>query len=244
MNTAISIPKSTISVEAAQLLAILRDCGIDGIWKNDEMNLLSFYLKNTKKNDDDNIRFDIGYAAYSFFTNQAAPNRKYLEIGYETDMRFWFLQYADSRLLSQSLRSSAQENLGHPAVKIVYDVNHPSYKRDHSEFGHLITLLMLENTSLVVDYYHKFLIERLNYYEHFKQQYGDAPILKILRRSLMRKELKLLEDAMDMARSRGKPLTTKTAGTRKYLNMISYDRIRLLRYYNFTLSNQDSGEAA
>ena len=159
-------------------------------------------------------------------------------------MRFWFLQYADSRLLSQSLRSSAQENLGHPAVKIVYDVNHPSYKRDHSEFGHLITLLMLENTSLVVDYYHKFLIERLNYYEHFKQQYGDAPILKILRRSLMRKELRLLEDAMDMARSKGKPLTTKTAGTRKYLNMISYDRIRLLRYYNFTLSNQDSGEAA
>lgn len=244
MNTAISIPKSTLSVEAAQLLAILRDCGIDGIWRNDEMNLLSFYLKNTKNNDDDNIRFDIGYAAYSFFINQAAPNRKYLEIGYETDMRFWFLQYADSRLLSQSLRSCAQENLGHPAVKIVYDVNHPSYKRDHSEFGHLITLLMLENTSLVVDYYHKFLIERLNYYEHFKQQYGDAPILKTLRRSLMRKELKLLEDTMDMARSKGKPLTTKTAGTRKYLNMISYDRIRLLRYYNFTLSNQDSGEAA
>ena len=119
MSTAISIPKSTISVEAAQLLAILRDCGIDGIWKNDEMNLLSFYLKNTKNNDDDNIRFDIGCAAYSFLTNQAAPNRKYLEIGYETDMRFWFLQYADSRLLSQSLRSSAQENLGHPAVKIV-----------------------------------------------------------------------------------------------------------------------------
>lgn len=243
MNTALSIPKSAISVEAAHLLAILRDCGIDGIWKNDELNLLFYYLKHAKHNDDDNIRLTVGYAAYSFFTNQAAPNRKYLQIGYEADMRYWFLEYADGNLLLQSLQAAAQENLGQPSVKIVYDVNHPSYERDHSEFAHLITLLMLENTSLNVDYYHQFLIERLNYYEHFKQQYGDAPILKALRRSLMRKELKLLEDAMDMARAKGKPLTTKTAGTRKYLSMISYDRIRLLRYYNFTLSNQDSGEA-
>jgi hypothetical protein len=66
MNIALPTQSTKINVEAGQLLAILRNCGIDKIWKNPNTNLLSFFLRNSEENEN-NIRSEIGYDSYANF---------------------------------------------------------------------------------------------------------------------------------------------------------------------------------
>lgn len=240
MNIALQVPKPTISAEAAQLLAILRDCGIDSVWRNSETKLLSFYLCNTTDNAND-IKSEIGYENYALFLKHATFLWKYPQFGQEISIRHWFLRYADGSLLKQALQTSAREDLNTPAAKVAYNQQHPGFANDHADFAKLVTLLMLENFSDEIHHNHDFLVNRLNYYEYFRQQYGDIPLLNAFRRSIMRKEAENLADVKDYARVNGKQMKPKTGCTQKYINMTSYDRLRLIRYYRFVLAQEATG---
>lgn len=236
MNIAIPTPKHNISVEATQLLAILRDCGIDQVWKNPETNLLSFYLRNTPETTKE-IKSEIGRNSYRFFVNEMTSWWKYSLTRPEVDIKNWFLSHADGRQLNQALRTSARESLNMPALKVTYDAHHPGFAQDHADFEKIVTLFLLEDFPKNFVYDQDFLINRLNYYEYFRQQHGDIPVLKAFRRSIMRKEAENLANLKKNPLTKGKPLKPKTACTSKYIRLTSYDRLRLMRYYRFTIFN-------
>ena len=239
MNIVIPNPKHNITVEATQLLVILRDCGIDQVWENPATNLLSFYLRNTPETTKE-IKYEIGRTSYRFFVNEMTSWWKYSLTRPEVDVKNWFLHYADGSQLSQALRTSARENLNTPALKVTYDAHHPGFARDHADFEKIVTLFLLEDFPKNFVYDQDFLINRLNYYEYFRQQHGDIPVLKAFRRSIMRKEAEKLANLKKNPLAKGKPLKPKTACTGKYISMTSYDRLRLMRYYRFTASNSKS----
>lgn len=239
MNIAFPNTKHNISVEATQLLAILRDCGIDQVWTNPETNLLSFYLRNTSEITKE-IKSEIGKTSYRFFVDEMTFGYRYHMLYPERDIRKWFLSYADGRQLNQALRTSARENLNTPALQVTYDENHPGFARDHADFEKIVTLFLLEDFPKNFAYDQDFLINRLNYYEYFRQQHGDIPVLKAFRRSIMRKEAENLAKLKKNPLAKGKPLKPKTACTGKYIRMTSYDRLRLMRFYRYIASNSKS----
>jgi hypothetical protein len=73
----------------------------------------------------------------------------------------------------------------------------------------------------------------MTYYELLVQRHGDAPVLHALRRSIMRKEVNVINDFKRNTAAKGKKLRGKTSGATKYLTMTSYNRLRLMRYYKF-----------
>lgn len=235
MNMALQLHKSTISTEAAQLLAILRDCGIDSVWQNPEMKLLSFYFQNTPESVN-HIKSEIGDDTYGQFLRQTKYSWKYPQFGPQISVRNWFLRYADGSLLMQALQTSARENLKTPAVTVIYNEQHPGFAQDHADFAKLMTLFMLENFPRQIWHDQSFLINRLNYYEYFLQKYGDIPMLKAFRRSIMRKEAKNLAHAIKKSGHDQKNLKAKTACLDKYEKMTSHDRLRVMRYYGHTLA--------
>lgn len=239
MNIAIPTPKHKISVEATQLLAILRDCGIDQVWNDPETKLLSFYFRNTPQTAR-SIQSEIGSYSYRFFVNEMTSRWKYSIPYLEADVLKWFLTYAESRQLTQALRASARENLNTPALKVTYDAHHPGFAQDHIDFEKIVTLFLVEDFPKNFAHNQDILINRLNHYEYFRQQHGDIPALKAFRRSIMRKEAGNLANLKKNPLAKGKPLKPKTACTGKYINMTSYDRLRLMRYYRFTGSNSKS----
>ena len=239
MNITNSTPKHNISVEATQLLAILRDCGIDQVWNDPETHLLSFYLRNTPQAAR-GMQSEIGRSSYRFCVNQMTSAWKYSLTCPEVDIKNWFLTYADSSHLSQALRTSAQENLNTPALTVTYDKHHTGVAKDHADFEKVVTLFLLENFPTKFPYDQEILINRLNYYEYFRQQHGDIPVLKSFRGSIMRKEAGNLARLKEHPLTNGKPLKPKTACTSKYISMTSYDRLRFMRYYRFTVSSSKS----
>jgi hypothetical protein len=239
MHNAISTPTATINTEAAQLLAILRDCGIDSVWQNPETKLLSFYLRNTPESDD-HIKAEIGHSAYTLFVQQTTLGWDYPHFGQELSIRHWFLRYADGSLLKQALQTSARENLNTPAAQVTYNEQHPGFAQDHAEFDRLVTLFILENVQREIWHNQNFLINRLNYYQYFQQKHGNTPLLNAFRRSIMRREAENLAVAIaDMGGDR-KKLKSKTVSYGKYINMTSYDRLRVMRYYVYTFEKSAS----
>jgi len=230
MNIALPTQSTKINVEAGQLLAILRDCGIDKIWKNPNTNLLSFFLRNSEENEN-NIRSEIGYDSYANFIKQVRYSWKYQELGSEIIELYWFLRYADGSLLKHALQTSARENLNTTSKKIIYNEQHSEFAKDDADFGKIVILFLLESFPTEIHYSQDYLINRLNYYQFFQQQHGDIAILKTLRRSLVRKELEYLQEIKKHFGGIGKSLKPKTACTRRYINMTSYDRLRFMRYY-------------
>jgi hypothetical protein len=235
MNMALQLHKSTISTEAAQLLAILRDCGIDSIWQDPEMKLLSFYLQNTPESVN-HIKSEIGDDTYGQFLRQTKHSWKYPQLGHQINVRYWFLRYADGSLLMQALQTSARENLKTPAVTVIYNEQHPGFAQDHADFAKLITLFMLENFPRHILHDQRFLINRLNYYEYFRQKHGDLPLLKAFRRSVMRKEAENFAYAIERSGHDQKNLKAKTTCLEKYNKMASHERLRVMRYYWHTLA--------
>ena len=243
MNIALSLPKPTISTEAAQLLAILRDCGIDSVWQGPETKLLSFYLRNTPESVNDIIS-EIGHDTYRHFLRQVSFWRRCPQLGRDKNVGHWFLRYADGSLLKQALQTSARENLNTPAVTVIYNEQHPGFAQDHADFEKLMILFVLESFPREIWHNQDFLINRLNYYEYFRQKHGDTPMLTTFRRSIMRKEAENLADAIKYAGRNRKKLKAKTACLGKYIKMTSYNRLRVMRYYLHTLAQQDSGPAS
>lgn len=239
MNIALSFPKPTISAEAAQLLSILRDCGIDSVWREPDTKLLSFYLRNTPDSGDD-IKAEIGRSSYAHFVRQTTFWWKYPQLDPEINVRHWFLRYANGGLLKQALQTSARDDLNTPAVTVKYNEQHPGYAQDQADFAKLMTLFMLDDFPRGISHNHIFLINRLNYYQYFQHKHGDTPMLNAFRRSIMRKEAQNLADAIaDMGGDRRK-LKPKTVSLGKYTNMSSYDRLRIMRYYWHTVEQQNS----
>jgi hypothetical protein len=234
MNIALPIQTQKISTEAAQLLAILRDCGIDILWQDPETNLLSFFLQNSEPNTND-IRFEIGHDSYAHFVKQVTYRWKYPELGAELDVLHWLLRNADGSVLRQALQVSAQENLNTKSTKLEYNEHSPGFERDHKDFRKIVTLFTIENFPTEIHFSHDFLISRLNYYEHFLHQHGNIKILKAFKKSIMRKESDNLADAERICRPCGKLLNPKTTCAAKYVNMMSYDRIRFMRYYRLAM---------
>jgi hypothetical protein len=243
MYIAISFPRPSISTEAAQLLSILRDCGIDSIWRDPETKLLSFYFRNTPDSDND-IKAEIGRSSYADFVRRATFWWDYPQFGPEINVRHWFLRYADGGLLKQALQTSARDDLNTPAVTVKYDEQHPRYALDQADFAKLMTLFMLDNFPRQISHNHSFLINRLNYYQYFQQKHGDIPMLNAFRRSIMRKEAQNLAYAIaDMGGDR-KKLKAKSVSLGKYLKMSSYDRLRIMRYYLHIVKQQESAPAS
>lgn len=242
MNISISHPKPTINNEAAQLLAILRDCGIDSVWQDPETRLLSFYLRNTLETTSD-IRSEIGSNTYGHFVRQVSRLRQHQYIGPGKDIRHWFLRYADPRLLKEALQTSARENLNKPAVTVTYNEQHPGFSQDHADFEKLMTLYMLDSFPRQIWYNHDLLVNRLNYYEYFRHRHGDTSLLNAFRQSIMRHEAKNLAGAIKYSSRNGKKPRAKTVCLRRYLNMTSYNRLRVIRYYQYTLAQQKAEDA-
>jgi hypothetical protein len=232
MNIALPIQTQKISTEAAQLLAILRDCGIDNVWLHPEAKLLAFYLRNTAV-DAKNIRLEIGPANYANFVNHVSCQWTYAQRGPEISVRHWFLKYANGHLLKQALQVSAQENLNTPPALVVYDEQHPDFARDEKEFGKRTTLLILEDFPTQIFYNQDYLINQFNFLQHFQRQHGDTRMLYSFRRSIMRKEANNVAHLRKSAATNGKELKPKTSGASQYLKLNSYDRLRLMRYYQF-----------
>lgn len=242
MNIAHSFPKPTISTEAAQLLSILRDCGIDSAWRDPDTKLLSFYLRNTPDSSDD-IKSEIGRSSYSHFVRQTTFWWEYPQLDPAKNVRHWFLRYADGGLLKQALQTSAREDLNTPAVTVEYNEQHPGYARDHTDFAKLMTLFILDDFPREIWHNQSFLINRLNYYQYFQHKHGDTPMLNAFRRSIMRKEAQNLSDAIANMGVDRKKLKPKTVSLGKYINMSSYDKLRLMRYYLHSVGHEDSALA-
>ncbi len=243
MNVALPTLSPKINTEAAQLLAILRDCGIDRVWKNPETNLLAFYLRNSEENDAD-IRSEIGYFTYAGFVKQITYWWMYQELGSELTELYWFLRYADGSLLKQALQTSARENLYMPSKKLVYNEQHPGFAKDDADFGKIVTLFLLEGFPREIHYRHDYLISRLNYYQYFQQQHGDIAILNSFRRSLTRKESKNLSEIIRQSGRIIIPFEPNTTCAKRYAKMTSYDRLRLMRYYRFVMARQENREVS
>jgi hypothetical protein len=236
MNIAYTPPKPMLNDEAVKLLGILRDCGIDNVWQQKETKLLSFYLRNTP--DSTNcIKSEIGFKTFLQFLHYTSIVSLHSDFTHGTNIRNWFLRYANSGLIKQALQISARENLNTPVVKITYDEHHIGYAQDHADFERLITLFMLENFPKKPSPSHNFLINRISYYEYFTDKYGETDVLKVLRRSIMRKEAHCLQVLKYNTGSYGNSVNLKTTCWQKYIKMTSYDRIRFLRYYNFKSKN-------
>lgn len=232
MNIARPIQTQTISTEAAQLLAILRDCGIDSVWQHPEAKLLAFYLRNTPVDAKD-IRLEVGRANYANFFSHVSCQWTYPRLGIETSVRYWFLKYANGRLLKQALQVSAQEDLNTPSALVVYDEQHPNFAQDEKDFGKIITLMALENFPNQIFGNQDHLINHLNYYQHFERHYGRTRLLYAFRRSIMRKEANNVAHHRRLAAAKGKEFKAKTPGARQYLKLNSYERLRLLRHYQW-----------
>jgi len=232
-----------ISAEAAPLLAILRDCGIDKIWENPETNLLAFYLRHSEENQND-IRSEIGSECYAIFVKQVTYWWMYQDLGSEITELHWFLRFGDGILLKQALQASARENQNLPSKKLTYNDQHPGFERDDEDFSKITVLFLLENFPKEIHYAHDCLINSLNYYQYFQQQYGNIAILKAFRNSLIRKESKNLSEIMRQSGGIVNLFNPKTACAKRYMHMTSYDRLRFMRYYRFVIANQVNEEVA
>lgn len=243
MNIAFTSPTSTTDQDVIQLLTILRDCGIDEIWQFPNLKLISFYLQNTAHNTND-IKTEIGQENYALLIKYAASmSRSNLNIT-EFNVRNWFLNHANGCLLNQALRISAQQNLNTPAKAIIYDEHSKEFVRDDKDFSKIVTLLMIEQFPTQIWYDHAAEYSRLTYYQYFRQEYGNSKTLQAFRRSMLQRESNCLKQVIKSAKEKGRQLTPKTADARKYMEMPAFDRLRLMRYYQFVTAKQVGDMAA
>ena len=236
MNIAFPSPNSTSDQEVMQLLAILRDCGIDEIWQFPDMKLISFYLRNTAHNAND-IKAEIGQENYGLLIKSATCMSKSCLNITTLRMRKWLLKHANGYLLNQALRISAQENLNTPAKTIAYDQNNEEFDHDTEDFAKLVTLLTIEQFPNQMWWDQIAEYNRLTYYQYFRRQYGNSTTLQAFRRSIVSRESGCLHQVMNSAKQKGRQLKPKTSGARKYMEMPAFDRLRLMRYYHFVTQN-------
>jgi len=205
MNIAFPSPTSTTDQEVMQLLAILRDCGIDEIWQFPDMKLISFYLQNTAHNAND-IKEEIGQENYGLLIKSATyMSRSNLNLT-RFRVQVWFLNHANGVLLNQALRISAQENLSTPAKTITYDQNNQEFSRDDADFSKLVTLLMIEQFPTQMWGDQDIQVNRLTYYQNFKKQYGNSKTLQSFRRSIVQRESSCLTRLIKYANESGRKL--------------------------------------
>lgn len=234
MNITHSFPKPTISADAAQLLAILRDCGIDSVWQNPGAQLLSSYLRNTPDSDAD-IKAEIGRKRYleQITSSTSLPRETQTSL-----ILRWLLTNADGCLLNQALRVSAQEDLKTLPKAIIYDEHSQIFAQDDADFSKLVMLLILECFPNPLWYGQETQFECLTYYQYFRAQYGNSKTLQSFRKSIVKQESGTFAKFAKISKARGKVARPKTACARKYFDMPSYDRLRLMRYYKFISENQ------
>jgi hypothetical protein len=237
MNMAFTPSTPTTNQEVAQLLAILRDCGVDSIWQNPESKLLSFYLQNTPNNAL-NIRGEIGRRSYASFIKLTTAWWKNYQYQPTVTIRRWFVRYADSVLINQALRISAQENLTTPTKAVIYDENNKEFIRDEADFSKLVTLLTIEGFPTQIWHDQDIQFIHLTYYQYFRQQYGNSKTLQCFRRSIVRRESSRLNRLIKFSKERNGQLNLKTTGTKKYMAMSAYDRLRLMRYYGLVAAKK------
>jgi hypothetical protein len=219
-----------ISDDAQLLLSVLQDCGLAQIWETPQLKVLSHYLKTTDETED--IRATLGSGVFSYFIKQAHPSKEFANPKPHEDVLFWLLRYADGTELTQALRSSLFVQAVSSPLEVQYNEQHPGYNRDKADFEKLAFLMQLEgfpsNLQLVEDY----LVYRASWLEVLEARYGKAKILQKLRRSITSCQ----SGSIRRRRIPNKPLKGKTTGAKKFLELSSFDKVRLMRYYRYIVT--------
>ena len=143
MNISPSLSALKSCDEATQLLAIMQDCGVDQIWKNQELRLLVVYLENTLGEQTD-IRHDVTSSVFLYLVKKIFRSREFWELGIERHVLHWFLRFADGSHLKEALCASVIGRASVSSIRAHFDSNHLAFKRDEDEFKKISMLMMLE----------------------------------------------------------------------------------------------------
>ena len=232
MNISPSLSAPKFSDQAMQLLAIMQDCGVDKIWKNQELRLLVVYLENTIGEQKD-IRHDVTSSVFLYLVKKIFRSREFWELGIERHVLHWFLRFANGSHLKQALCASLIGKANASPIKAQFDSNHPAFKRDEDEFKKTSLLMMLEGFPANWDTEHSQVVNGLTCLELLYDRHGAVPALSAFSKSLERKERVILEHAKCLVNKNGDPILGKSQSTERYCNMTSINRIRFLRYYRY-----------
>lgn len=232
MNISPSLSALKSSDEATQLLAIMQDCGVDQIWKNQELRLLVVYLENTLGEPTD-IRHDVTSSVFLYLIKKIFRSREFWELGIERHVLHWFLRFADGSHLKQALCASVVGKTNVSPIRAHFDSNHLAFKRDEDEFKKISMLMMLEGFPAHWHTEHSQVVNGLTCLELLYDRHGAVPALSAFSKSLERKERVILERAKCLANKNGDPILGRSQSTKRYCNMTPINRIRFLRYYRY-----------
>lgn len=238
MNLISTVQTWSLNPEIETLHDILCDCGVHRLWSNPKLRVLKFYLQNCDTHE--NIRECLGQGIFSYFLKQAKTEFWQNEKNCFDDVLFWLLRFADGHDLKQALRKTVMQKHTNAVLQAGFDRSHPSFVRDHAEFEKLVTLMVIEGFPADFGLVRDQAVQRLTCYEILHHRHGDAPILRKMRKSINQSEARVF--AAEMAFHLGKKGAVpkgKTTCSKKFLELSYWDRLRLMRYYRFVVSETE-----
>ncbi len=230
MTASFDMKSIAINDDAQVLMSILQDCGLAQIWETPQLKILAHYLKTTDEME--NIRSTLGSGVFSYFIKQAHPSTRFATPKPHEDVLFWLLRYADGTELKQALRSSLFVQTVNSPIEVRYSEHHPGFNNDKADFEKIAFLMQLEgfpsDFQIVADY----LVHRTSWLEVLEVRHGKAGVLKKLRRSITNCQ----GGSMRKLRNPNKPFKGKTTGAKKFLELSHFDKVRLMRYYRYVVT--------